>query len=315
MKNIVSIISVVVIALTLIMVVLIPFTNIKSDNSTLDVIIIDGQSNGAYSRYCLPEVVQEDYLEIPTHNLYYYGTEQYPIGYYAGDYDKTFSSYSIYPIWDGSWHIGGYEPILANELSKRSNHDVLVINISIGGASISELEPNTYGGTYGFNAISDALTKVNGYNTINMVGWIWIQGESNKNTPIDLYEIGFKNIQNKFYSIGAKNCYIVEVPDRYGGNSNIALQNIANNDPNVKMFSDITNAFTVNNGCLVDGDEIHWTQKGRNEISTILGDDIQVTSYGNYPTALINFVAIIPIFVIIGLIVGIFGYFLINRRM
>lgn len=303
----------VVIAIVLAVTILIPITDVRNDSETLNVIIIDGQSNGAYWNICDPSVVQEDYDVVPTHNLYYYGAD-IPIKYNGGEYDHTFKSYDIHPMWDNGWLIGGYEPILANELSERSNRDTLVINIAIGGLSIISLQPTGAGGIYGFEVIENALSKIEGYDRIDMVGWIWIQGETDDELGIDIYTYGFNDLADKFDSIGAKNCYVVGVRDSYGGNSQIALREIAKKDPNVTFVTDIAETFTEENGLLKPGDPLHFSQKGRDVIATILGNEIPISKYGETPDIIRTFVQLIPVLVIVGLLSIISALFFINRR-
>lgn len=304
----------IVVALVLIVTLLIPFSVVKNDTDTLNVIVIDGQSNGAYWSVCDPEVVQRDYDEVPKHNLYYYGTDTTPIIYDNGNYDESYKSYDIHSIWDDGWKIGGYEPILANELSNRSNRDTLVINVAIPGFSVANLEPTGVGGIFGFNAIEDALSKINGYDHINFVGWIWIQGEADKLTPVNAYKYGFQNIENKFSELDFKNCYVVGVRDSYGGNSQIALTEIAETDPNVKFVTDIAETFTEENGLLSSGDPIHFSQEGRDVIAKILGDEIPIRSNGETPVIISNLIGVIPIFVIIGLIVTLVAVLIVRQR-
>lgn len=303
----------IVVGLIVLVSLLIPMCNIKNDENTLNVVIIDGQSNGAYWSICDPTVVQQEYDVTPIHNLYYYGTSDTPIQYNKGDYDKTFESYEIYSMWDNGWKIGGYEPILANELSNRSDRDTLIINIAISGASVSKLEPTGDGGRFGFLAIDDALSKIDGYDSINMVGWIWIQGETDKNMSVLNYEYGFSNLMLKFDSIGLKHCYVVGVRDSWGGNSQIALRDIANSNPNVTFVTDIAETFTESNGCLNPGDPIHFSQKGRNEIAKILGEEIPISKFGNTPDTVRTFVELIPIIAIVGF-VSLICMMFVNKR-
>lgn len=290
----------VLISVILLASIIAPMSDLKSDDSTLDVIVIDGQSNAAYgnSNECNPDVVNEEYPEVPAHNLFYYGTSTAPIGYHSGYYDPTYESYGLHPLWaNGSWIIGGYEPILANEISKRSDRDVLVINIAVAGFSLSKLEPGGVGGNYGFNALSDALSKIEGYDHVNKLGWIWIHGEADQNTSIDSYKYGFSKIQAEFSTFGFNDCYVVGVKSEWGGNSQIALKEIAEEDKAVTFVTNIADTFTDENGLMVSGDAVHFSQRGRDVIAQILGDSIPVYSYGSYNPMWVDLFAIIPLLV------------------
>lgn len=304
----------VVCALILVVCIFIPITDIKNDDSTLNVVVIYGQSNGAYWSVCDPLIVDEDYNKIPSHNLYYYGTKDGPIQYNSGNYDKTFSSYDLFPIWaDNEWKIGGYEPILSNELSNRSDRDTLVINTSIPGFKLTDLEPNSRGWAFCYDSIMDALAKVDGYSSIEMVGWIWIQGESDFGRDIANYTYGFDRLLDGFAKLDLTSCYVVGVRDSYGGNSQTALRQIATSNRNVTFVTDIAETFTEENGLLRPNDPLHFSQKGRDVIAKILGDEIPISKFGNVPNPVLTIVQILPIFALIGILVGI-GFYIYNRR-
>lgn len=300
------------IGIVLINAILVPIIvdSTPTDDDVLDVLIIDGQSNAAYWDVCDPIIVNQDYSKVPVHNLYYYGTSVEPIQFRDNQgnviYDPTFKSYNIYEIYqNGSYHIGGYEPILANELSIRSGHDTLIINIGIGGESISTLEPGSGGGIFGFDAINDALKKAESrYDSFNMLGWVWSQGEADKNLSVLNYKMGFDKLYRAFENIGAKKCYVIETRPEYGGNSCIALNEIIGSYPNVLLGTNIALSFTENDGTLVSGDPLHYSQKGRDVIATILGDEIDV-SYTSESSIVYDLIQIIPILVGVALLIAI----------
>lgn len=197
-------ITAVVIGVVLIVCVLIPICNL--DNSyapnELDVIIIDGQSNGEYGDtfVCDPSVVNEVYDKKPSYNLWYYGTSTAPPNEWWWRYDlnQSWDQYRLYKMYrNNQWMIGGYEPILANILSERSQNDVLVINMSIGARSIDMLLPDGADAEYSWGVLDRALDLAKDkYSRINMAGVVWIQGESDKDTPVEQYKSSFVELMD-----------------------------------------------------------------------------------------------------------------------
>lgn len=239
--------------------------------TSLDVIVIAGQSNAEYTKErCDPAVTRELYPQYPDHNLYYYGSSEYPQTYWV--YEKqnySLSKSSIHSMWsENKWTIGGYEPYIANETSKYRGNDVLIINIGVGGKKISELLPNAQFGNYGMIVIDAALNEISAsYSQINMLYWIWVQGEADYDTPVEQYISDFKTLQSKFDEYDLKDCFIVHTRDIWGGNANIAQEQLSEEDPHVTIVARCTESFSLEEGdCLLDEPGaygIHYSSKGR----------------------------------------------------
>lgn len=287
-------VAIAVIALTT---VLIPVLNDAGHSpNTLDVIIIDGQSNAAYysldTSRCNPELVD---LPLPHHKLMYYGTENAPNDYLIGA-----TSDGIYEMNRGDrWVIGGIEPTLAFYYSERSGNDVLTINIARGAQSITALAPEGEYWQKGSASIADALSMVSGYR-INMAGWVMLQGEQDKTMAVETYKEHFMSLANYFDSIGANQCYLVKTREYYGGNATIAQSELVNEHDNIHMATDITDTFTVENGMLVNGDPLHYSQRGRNAVGEALGNYIEV----NTPPGM-ELLPIIPVIIIVAILLGV----------
>ena len=295
-------------AIVIIVIISLPLMAIISDydhgDNTLEVIVIAGQSNAAY-RQANTTIVNED-VPIPTTNVYYYGTSSQPIWYgYPSNptYDDTFDSYGIYSmISNGSWKIGGYEPVLAQSIGKESNCDVLVINVGISSANINYLLPDQIGGTYVKNVIEDALSKVDNKYVVDKVGYVWIQGESDKTTSVSTYIEKFETINEWYHSNGFDTCYLVQTRPSDGGNASMAQLKICQEDSSVILASTAPSTFTVSNG-LIESDDLHYTQRGRD----IIGLDID--SKINLPYHLkesqgSEIIAILPIMIIVMIILA-----------
>lgn len=240
----------------------------------LDVIVLAGQSNAEYSdeKICKVDIINNNYSETPAHKLLYYGTEEKPPSYWNQQND-----YDLYPMWDNGWRIGGYEPILANEISKKTGNDVLVINMAISGRKIADLMPGNDSGDYCFNVLKGALDNASKkYSHINKIGWIWIQGEADYylGTPADEYEELFVDLKNIYNGYGLKKCYIVHTRDYYGGYINDVQEKIAALDSNVYITGYDTEDFTVINEKILSDEPIHYSQYGRITLAYELVDII-----------------------------------------
>lgn len=245
----------------------------------LDVMIIDGQSNAAYGTdIANPTVVASDFPDAPNKKLLYYGTSTKPITYGLPgnpNYDTTFESYGIHEMYSDGWIIGGYEPGLAYILSERSGHDVLIINIAVPGATVAELSPSGECGIYGKAVINHALDGVRDqYDTLNMLGYVWAQGEADYDTTIRQYEADFLAIKNDLAKVGADECYIIKTRAKWG-NSVAAQTDLIHQYSDIVLGTNITDTFTVSDGTLMS-DNTHYTQKGRDIIANILGDEIDL---------------------------------------
>lgn len=285
------------------------------EGNVLDVFIIDGQSNAAYSTsFADLSVVAEDYPNAPSKKLLYYGTDEAPIRYGlpgSPTYDTTFASYGIHEMYDDGWKIGEYEPGLAYHISQRSNHDVLIINIAVPGASVEQLLPTGECGVYGFKVIELALDEVRDqYDTLNMLGYLWCQGEANSKTPIPQYEADFMKINTEMKKVGSDMCYIVEVRAIYG-NSVVAQRDLMHEYSNIVFGTDISNTFTIANG-LMEPDGAHYTQKGRDLISDIVGEKIDLNEPKH--TEVYAMLGAVGVVLIVGIVLAATGLIYIRRN-
>lgn len=269
-----------------------PLYHVRSDSSTLDVFIIDGQSNAAYVNQ--PESVDltvvNDELGAPSHNLYYFGTSYRPTMFH-----DTITDYTIRPIYsDGSYVVGGLVAPFAYYLSEHQHRDVLVLDVGISAQSINNLVPGSVGGNWKMKVIADALDSISGYDTVNMIGWTWLQGESDTTMAVATYTNYFTDLEAYYASIDCSQCYIVKTREAYGGNATIAQAEIIESNPNVHLGTDITDTFTGTDYMI---DNLHYTQAARILIADAVCDSIPIEYYGDFETANI-LLAAIPVVII-----------------
>lgn len=316
----ITIVCSVLISILLIGIILIPIIESTSpEDKPINVLVIAGQSNAEYSgdlEVCNPEVLNEEYSEIPSHKLYYYGTSERPCNEWdwSHKFHRSWAAFHIYDMYDkNKWHIGGYEPILANYLSNQNGCDTLVINTGIGARTIDMLLPDGADGTYAWGVMDKALDQIKnmGYSP-NMVGVVWIQGESDHDTPVDQYIQSFDKLENAFAEYGLYKYYLVHTRDYYGGNANIAQEQIATTDPNVMIATYITDTFTLENGMLALSGAIHYSQKGRTAIALDIEDKITVPipeQHNNINPLL----SVIPVFCVIAVVISLVRWIFNNK--
>lgn len=253
--------GVTVVLAVLIIAVLIPVITAVSappSDNVLEVVFIDGQSNGAYSNVAgsVDISLVNSELSEPATNLFYFGTSVPTSGY------ASVNDCAIHPMYvDGEYTIGGLDAPLAYYLSEKTEKDVLVINISISAQSITNLVPGSTGGDWGISVVDKALSMITGYDSIKMVGWFWLQGESDKNMSVSTYENYFLKLDRYFNSIKAYDCYIIPVRESVGGNAHIAQINLINSYRTIHDATEIQNDFTLENGLLLDN--LHYSQEAR----------------------------------------------------
>lgn len=297
-----TIVTIVVSAVLLITLVY-PMVNDPDDASnTLDVIIIEGQSNAEYNTHrCNPYQVD---LPVPTQRLMYYGNESE-----ANSYPGT-SSTGVYEMnRDGSWKIGGLEPALAYYYSLHTNNPVLTINVARGGMSISWLSAEAEGLGYAKEVIDAALSNIHGYH-VRMAGWVMAQGEADKNMDVDVYKEYFLELRDYYKSIGADECYLIKTRDFYGGNSVIAQEELCEEYEDIHMATTITDTFTDDSGYVYPQDPIHYTQVGRNVVGESVADYMSdfIPNYNSY-----ELLKVVPIIIAVAIILGAVGLMVASR--
>lgn len=315
MKALISIAISAVVAVLLYASLLVPIIADSTNGDTdLQVLIVAGQSNAAYRNYNV-DVVNDD-VALPDTEVFYYGNSTGPIYYgpiNAPTYDDTFESYGIHSmVENGAWKIGGYEPVLSRAISDKTNCDVLIINVGISSASTDFLFPDNVGGEYVSNVISDALSKVDPKYSIIKIGYTWMQGESNAGSTINGYIQSFDVIHDWYVAEGFKTCYLVQTRPANGGNASIAQLQICESEDDVILASTAPATFTVENG-LMESDNLHYTQKGRD----IIGEDIadkMTLQYHIRASSLSSLLSVVLVLVPIGILLGLVGA-VVGRRM
>lgn len=309
--NVLKIILGAIVAIILMGSLLVPVLNDATENDTLDVLVITGQSNAAYRESVdyrvSPEVATANLSESGA--LYYYGTSTAPVAYeIIGDptYDTTFESYSIQNMCNGNQYvIGGLEAPLGITIHNRTGNDVLVLNVAVSGAPIDWLSPTGKWGTFAAGVIEHALADVAGhYDKINKIGWICLQGEADETTAIDTYKTKFMLMADYLGSMGFDTGYIVPSRTAEGGNSIIAQKELAEEYDNLHIVADgLPDTFTTSNGLLYT-DGIHYTELGRIKIGIAAANAMELPNK-SVMSSMEPLLFAIPVIILAGLVVGV----------
>lgn len=299
-------------AIILFAVVTVPTINYYDGEKTLEVYVLAGQSNSAYSikeERCDAEYVNEN-VPSPDTTLWYYGTEEMPIrngisGSTPSDYDTTFESYDLWKMYrNGEWIIGGVEPTLALEISEHTDSDVLIVNAGVDNQTIARLLPTSTHGQYVAEVLSHAFAHIDHekYTTVNYRGVVWIQGESDnvEGTTVESYVEDFTTLKAWYSEQGFNQWYIVQIRPLNSDNAAIAQSQIANEYDDVHL-TDVARSFTTSNG-LMNSDNIHYTQEGRCLVGYAVGD---MTPFSPHLRGdAISLIWILPVIIVIGIGVG-----------
>ena len=299
MKTKIAICAVMAAVIITLIATLSPIFNVQNDSETLDIFIIDGQSNAAYTNVegSVNLDVVNPSLGEPSQKLYYYGNTTRPTTY--TDSDKNYSMRPIYS--NGSYIIGGLVAPFAYYLSQSQHRDILVLDVGISAQSISNLIPGSTGGDWKVKIINEALGSISGYDHINMIGWSWLQGESDTTMAVNTYIDYFNQLEDFYKSINCPNCYIVKTRSAYGGNATIAQSMLILSDPNIHLGTDITETFT-GTPLMLDG--LHYSQEARIMIAEAVVKVIPIYNFGEWGGGK-QVLAAIPVLIIIALIVAV----------
>lgn len=304
-------ITAIIVAIICVVCVALPILNTTTDNDkTLDVVVLAGQSQGAYmSACCKPSVVNQE-IPQPATNCFYFGNSTRQI-------DNTLSvdDCDIYNMCEnGQWKIGGLEPSIAYEISKITNHDVIVLNTNIGGKGVEYFAPSKEGGIWIHSVITTSLSLVDPSYKINKIAWVWAQGEHDSAMTVDNYITNFTVVNNEFKGMGFADCYIIQTRAENGGNSTIAQERIVDTFNNVRWGSVASQGFTQENGMLCI-DDLHYTQSGRNVVGTETGIAIGNAQPVTAQSPLVRVVlSMIPLLIVVGLVIFIAGEVLLKNK-
>lgn len=243
--------------------------------SDIDVFILAGQSNAAYTFRANPSEV--DTVCSPG-IAYYFGSETSPVAYDQWD---SSADYGIYDMVNSnhSAHIGGIELPFATEYYRLTGHKICIINVAVSGSKIAQWGFGAECYEWAKEVFAKAMDKLDDDFTPHVKSLLWMQGESNPTWQIEAYKNRLNNlidamsqtsaIENFNDDYAIDSCVISLTRQYRGVNTCIAQIQMAAEQDNVALGCITTDTFNYSNGLLYN-DNTHYTQKGRN----IVGKDM-----------------------------------------
>lgn len=275
------------------------------DDDDLYVFVVAGQSNAAYYNYNV-NIANEELPHIDSNMAFFYGTASKPVYWgnhsYDPTYDDTFTSYGWHDMVgsNGKYVIGNIDAAFASYFVKETGNRIYVINTAIPGQAISNMISGEEGNDYAQEVFTHAMAVVpDGYN-IKMGSILFIQGESDSETPISTYESQFVDMFDSFKDFThAKTLILSQTRPSDGVNSSQAQIQICETVPGVYLGSTAASTF-INGTPMMAGDGIHYSQKG----DDIIGHDLVNCYVKNLLPykAPFEFMMIIPAIVIISIV-------------
>jgi hypothetical protein len=242
--------------------------------SQLDVYLLMGQSNAAYTHYD----ASSSTVTLPG-TAYFYGTTQplHTLNYHAYKEICTVKSMNA-P--DGTQTVGNIEAPLAASLYESIGNKVLIVNGGVSGVKINTFTPGNINFLRASEVFCDAMERID--RTLydpTVRSYIWIQGESDALTPVETYKTLFLEIHEDLTGsgVGLFSPYDFDagfISLIVGTNSSQA-QIALTVDPEDNLILGATSAptFSIENG-LLKNDGVHYSQLGDNLIGSELGTSI-----------------------------------------
>lgn len=284
---------------------------VSVSRAVLDVFLITGQSNAAYSTAYPtaagpavdPSTVDPSTASPvpPPGTAYYYGTDTWY------DYHQLGSpSFRSLTSPDGGAVLGDKAPVFCATYHQETGHKVYWICGAYPGRAMETFVPNS-GATwlYMMVHVPAALAAVD-QDLYELVprGYMWIQGESDSSDPVDTYKEEFLAMHEAILAgrLGMvfDHCFMSLIAY---GNAQTAQLELSEEYPTITMSTEAATTFTDANGLLGDG--LHYSQAGDNIIGAALGASC-AEYYAEQDTRegpVDGIVAIVPVLIVLGLAV------------
>lgn len=240
--------------------------SVTVSKAKLDLAFMCGQSNAAYVAVDVSEA--DPIPKLGT--AYYFGTEtQYAAAVASSQWWSMLDD-------DGALRIGDKAPSYCATFNEITGHKVYWVSGAIGGQSLTAfIPPDGSVWTYMNNTLTAALSYVDpSLFELETNYYMWIQGEANSFTNLDVYTSMFLQVHNAMLNgecagVPFEGCVISLVRPANAINSSVAQMDLAKEYPTIYMGTTAAKGFTVENGLLAS-DDIHYSQLGDN----IIGSDL-----------------------------------------
>lgn len=249
--------------------------DVTVNKAQLDVFLLTGQSNAAYKPETIGTRIDPEKANPipPFGTAYYYGTNSGPITYTAWESTHTLGSMQYLTNPDGTAHIGGIECAFSAEYYSLTAHKVYTINCSKGDTSVTQWVGNNSMYLMSSELYQDAISQLDlDKYEIHAMPYLWVQGESDNLWDTSVQYMGwfldaYNQICSDKYGEFHPTSAIISLSDPDNAvNSSVAQRLLAQRYPDmIKLGSEASETFTQQNG-LLNSDNLHYTQAGRNII-------------------------------------------------
>lgn len=285
--------------------------DVTVQRAVLDVFLITGQSNAAYTDSVEGLVDPSAASPVPVPGTgYYFGTESRYDRLTSGD--PTFRSMTAS---DGSAAIGDKAPSFASTYNSMTGHKVYWICGAVGSKAMDTFVPSSgYVWMYMLRIVPAAMEAVDdGLFVLNPKGYLWIQGEADYSTPVEEYKEEFlamhSAILDGWLGTPFDHCFISSV---VSGNAVTAQRELSDEVTTVTLSTEAASTFTQENG-LMGPDGLHYSQLGDNVIGAALGSGCAQYYSQDQGGPFGDIISVIPLLIVLGVLAAAVAV-LITRR-
>lgn len=246
-------------------------TIVSVDRATIDVYLMNGQSNAAYYDADTSRV-----NPVPAPGTsYFYGTANRP----ADRLDFATKGCAMHDMVssDGTPAIGDKGPVFGARYFEMTGHKVYYINAAIGGKGIEAFQPEDgemWVHTKAILAAAMAELDASKWEIVDR-SYLWIQGEANWHMAADRYKTHFLAMHDAILEGGLgfrfDKCIIClpQAPKGEEGPREAQIELAQEHPGAIIIGCDATEGFTKENG-LLGSDGVHYSQKGDNIVGVAL---------------------------------------------
>lgn len=291
-------------------------TNINVGKGHIDVYVIAGQSNTYASLYV--DAATADPLPSPGTG-YYYGTTAAPV--ISKTYNSSQCAMRDIVTDEGAAAIGSFWPSLCEKYVNETGHRIYLLNIGLSGQPIATFLPGASNWAHINAAMSDAVAAIDDeLFDYTPLGYVWVQGEGDKTTPIPTYETDFVILNDKLTSgdmaLKLPRAFISKVRIAQTESISDAQIWLTQNIKDVVMGSTLPDTFTVENGLMVE-DDLHYSQAGCNalgqSLAATLAEYLPEDSTPDNKTAM-DLLGLVPMLLAVGMIIMIAAVVIARRE-
>lgn len=269
-------------------------TTVTVERAPLDVFLMTGQSNSTY-RYQTADHATASPVP-PPGAAYMWAT---PDGNWTAWQDSSDLAFLPMTSGGGESLTGGLAPAFAATYYENSGRFSYWICGGWGGMEIAEFDPEN-GKVWDAmeNTVQEAVKAIDReLFEPRYMSYMWIQGESDWDTPIPTYKSAFMlmhdAILNGKLGVPFDMC-LISLPRTSDAVNAVEaqIQLARENSDTIRIVTDIADTFTVENG-LMASDDLHYTQEGCNMLGSVLGKACADLTPHVYPKPLLSVIPIV----------------------